>query len=307
MPKLARSLTKSNKTVAPLLFLFIDGVGVGLPDPARNPLFVAGSKSLGYYQNIKPEVPRGGKIILTDATLGIDGIPQSATGQTSLFTGVNAAAVLGRHLSGFPTPRLKLVLKDSIFSKAKNAGLAVSFANAYRPEFFNQPTDRVSATTSAFQQAGIPLRSFEDLRRGNALSHEFTRSFINSKGYPFDLIGPEEAAAHLLKIFGECDLLLYEFFMTDMVAHTQSMPEALKLLQTLETFLVAVINGIDIESESLLITSDHGNFEDLSTRSHTLNPVATQVWGPARDFFCVDTLDLTGIGPRVLQSLGVQG
>ena len=306
MQKTARCLTKSDKSNVPLLFLFIDGVGVGLPDAGRNPLFAAGSKSLGYYQGTKPEVPRAGKIILTDATLGVDGVPQSATGQTTLFTGVNAAAVLGRHLSGFPSPRLKMLLKDSIFSRARKHGLTVSFANAYRPEFFTEPTDRISATTCAFQEAEIPLRSFEDLRQGNALSHEFTRSFIRSKGYAFDLISPLEAASHLLKIFRQCDLLLYEFFMTDVVGHTQSMPDALQLLEKLETFLMAVIEGVDPASESLLITSDHGNFEDLSSRSHTLNPVGTQVWGPAGKFFGAEDLDLTGIAPRMLQSLGVE-
>lgn len=318
MQNLIRSLTPSKYSCSPLLCIFIDGVGIGRPDRQINPLFAASSKVLGFYQEVQSQTYRQGRMISTDATLGVVGRPQSATGQTTLFTGVNASAVLGRHLNGFPSQRLKELLKDSIFRRAKDSDLTVSFANAYRPEYFTEPVQRISATTSAFQQAGIPLRTFDDLRRGNALSHEFTRSLIRSRGYDFELIEPEEAASHLLNIFRQCDLLLYEFFMTDVVAHTQSMPDALTLLEKLERFLKTVIDGLHLAQESLLITSDHGNFEDLSIRSHTLNPVPTLVWGPAEKFFTVvetprrgvstaseRPFALTDVGPGILRSLGV--
>src|SRR2546428_10295882 len=317
MQNLTRSLTPSKYSCSPLLFIFIDGVGIGRPDPKINPLFAGNSQVLGFYEGRQPQTYRDGRLIPTNATLGVEGRPQSATGQTALFTGVNAPAILGRHLNGFPSQKLKELLKASIFRKAKQRGLAVSFANAYRPEYFPEPAQRISATTSAFQQAGIELRTFDDLRHGNALSHEFTRSLIQSRGYDFEPIEPEAAATHLLNIFHQCDLLLYEFFMTDVIAHTQSMPDALALLGKLETFLKGVIDGLNGEQESLLITSDHGNFEDLSTRSHTLNPVPTLVWGPAEKFFTVETLRrgvftaserqfaLTDVGPAILRSLGV--
>ncbi len=295
MQNITRSLTPSKYSCSPLLCIFIDGVGIGRPDRQINPLFAARSEILGFYQGVQSQGYRQGQMISTDATLGVAGRPQSATGQTALFTGMNAAAILGRHLNGFPSQRLKELLKDSIFRRAKDCGLTVSFANAYRPEYFTEPVQRVSATTSAFQQAGIAFRTFDDLGRGNALSHEFTRSLIRSRGYDFEPIEPEEAAGHLLDIFRQCDLLLYEFFMTDVVAHTQSMPDALALLEKLERFLKTVIDGLDFTQESLLITSDHGNFEDLSIRSHTLNPVATQVWGPAQHSFPVEPQSSEGV------------
>jgi hypothetical protein len=314
----ARSLKQPSHLHSPLLFIFLDGVGIGRPEPEINPLFAGNSRILGFYQGVRREPYHGGWMTPTDTTLGVSGRPQSATGQTALFTGFNAPLILGKHLNGFPSPRLKKLLKNSIFRKAKDYGLTVSFANAYRPEYFNEPVERVSATTSAFVQAGIPLRTFDDLRNGNAVSHEFTRSLIRSRGYDFEPIEPEEAAGHLLNIFRQCDLLLFEFFMTDVVAHTQSMPDALALLGKLEHFLKNVIEGLDLEHESLLIASDHGNFEDLSTRSHTLNPVATQVWGPARQLFPGTELptqeapttlspvfSLTDVGPAMLKALGV--
>ena len=33
----------------------------------------------------------------------------------------------------------------------------------------------------------------------------------------------------------------------------------------------------------ILVTSDHGNVEDMSTRSHTHHPVPGLVWGPRAD------------------------
>jgi bisphosphoglycerate-independent phosphoglycerate mutase (AlkP superfamily) len=52
----------------------------------------------------------------------------------------------------------------------------------------------------------------------------------------------------------------------------------------------------------VLITSDHGNLEDLSTRRHTANPVPGLVVGAPglRQNFCDGLNDLTGIAERIL-------
>ena len=45
-----------------------------------------------------------GIIVPTDATLDVPGYPQSATGQTAIFTGVNAAEIKQGHINVLPTP-----------------------------------------------------------------------------------------------------------------------------------------------------------------------------------------------------------
>src|SRR5262245_59595030 len=110
---------------------------------------------------------------VTDATLGVAGLPQSATGQTTILTGVNASELIGRHLHGYPSPRLKAALAEhSIYKRLMASGRSVTFANAYRPAFFTTRPRFVSSTTVAAESAGLRLRTFEDLRAGRAIYHD---------------------------------------------------------------------------------------------------------------------------------------
>lgn len=61
----------------------------------------------------------------------------------------------------------------------------------------------------------------------------------------------------------------------------------------------------DDEHGLLLLTSDHGNLEDLSTRRHTANPVPGLLIGglPLRREFARDLHDLTGITPAIYDFL----
>lgn len=69
------------------VYLFIDGVGIAPPSP-DNP--------------VNPEVcPALCRLIRDhgkpiDANLDVPGLPQSATGQTTMFTGVNASQFIDR-------------------------------------------------------------------------------------------------------------------------------------------------------------------------------------------------------------------
>ena len=57
------------------------------------------------------------------------------------------------------------------------------------------------------------------------------------------------------------------------------MAEAVRVLETFDAMLVGVIEGLDTTSTLLVMTSDHGNIEDLSTKSHTRNPVPLVLFG----------------------------
>ena len=91
-----------------LFMLFVDGVGI----PPKS--YFSGLPFFGFSQDdfswkrylsrrCEPlTLPFGGLVKPVDPKLGVKGIPQSATGQTSLLTGVNAQGVLGYHKSGYP-------------------------------------------------------------------------------------------------------------------------------------------------------------------------------------------------------------
>src|SRR5215212_6207637 len=183
-----------------VLLIFIDGVGIGARG-AQNPLDGLDSEFFSIFQNEQPQLPFGGVLAVTDAGLGVEGLPQSATGQTAILTGVNAAQLIGRHLHGYPSPRLKRALaEESIYKKLIARGKSVTFANAYTRSYIESPPRFVSATTVAAMSAGLRLRVLEDLIGGKAVSHDFTNRFLIERGLDVNECAPEEAGAHLARL-----------------------------------------------------------------------------------------------------------
>jgi bisphosphoglycerate-independent phosphoglycerate mutase (AlkP superfamily) len=57
----------------------------------------------------------------------------------------------------------------------------------------------------------------------------------------------------------------------------------------------------------MILTSDHGNIEDLSTRSHTLNPVPTIIWGAGSQRVANRISSLADITPAIISLLTRDG
>ncbi|HEY2923438.1 MAG TPA: hypothetical protein VGJ98_00560, partial [Candidatus Eisenbacteria bacterium] len=95
-----------------VLLFFIDGIGVGSDDPDRNPLATGEFPTLRLTASLTPTARIGPPLMARglDASLGVPGLPQSATGQTSILTGINAPMAMGHHVSGFPGPTLRKIL-----------------------------------------------------------------------------------------------------------------------------------------------------------------------------------------------------
>src|ERR1700742_2232932 len=137
-----------------VLLIFIDGVGIGRRG-AHNPLDGLESEFFSIFEGEAPSLPFDGRMAVTDTRLGVEGLPQSATGQTTILTGVNSAALIGRHLHGYPSPRLKEALAEhSIYKQLMGRGHAVTFANAYTRSYIDNLPRFVSATTVAAMSAG---------------------------------------------------------------------------------------------------------------------------------------------------------
>jgi bisphosphoglycerate-independent phosphoglycerate mutase (AlkP superfamily) len=75
----------------------------------------------------------------------------------------------------------------------------------------------------------------------------------------------------------------------------------------LTRFVRAVLEAADLERQTVVITSDHGNIEDASTRTHTLNPVATLAFGAARQHIASRVQSLTDITPAIIEVLDEGG
>lgn len=287
-----------------VLLLFIDGLGIGSRG-ISNPLDgLQNAAPLALFKNEAP-VTLDGVLAPTDACLGIEGRPQSASGQTTILTGINAPAQLGYHKQGFPNKALlKIIREHSLFLKLKHAGVApVTFANAYPKRFFEDRPRWVSATTAAVEAAALPFRTVDDLRSGRAVYQDFTNRMLIERGEDAVLSTANEAAEVLAAIASESIFTLYEYFITDKIGHAQDMEAARTVLQDLALLIRQLLARVDLAHTSVILTSDHGNIEDLSSRNHTLNEVPTIVWGANRDSIASRIKSLADITPAIVESL----
>lgn len=267
-----------------VLLFFIDGVGVGEDDPVRNVLASGEFPALRLTKTQIPTSSVGPPAMAygLDATLGVPGLPQSATGQTSILTGVNAAAAMGRHISGFPGPTLRSILDEhSILKRVRGAGMSASFLNAFGPRFFEMPETRrrLSATSLATMASGAAFRTWADLLEGRAVVHDLTHWRVREWGYDVPLREAEEAGAIIAQEAAKQDFSMFEYFETDRAGHDQDRERARRCLSDLSRALDVALTRLDPESTSVIVASDHGNVEDGSVRTHTLNPAFFALWG----------------------------
>ncbi len=302
MPNAANSITTNRTSV---LLFFIDGLGIGARGPF-NPLDgLAGAEPLAIFRDEEPAIILDGVVVPTDACLGIDGRPQSASGQTTILTGINVPAKLGYHKQGFPnSAMLEIIREHSLFLQLIRAGVEpITFANTYMQKFFDERPRWVSATTAAVEAAGLRFRNVSDLKAGRAVYQDFTNAMLIERGVDVQPRTPEEAGTVLAQIVGENRFTLYEYFITDKVGHKQDMQAAKLILANLARLIRGVLAEIDLGRTSVILTSDHGNIEDLSSRNHTLNLVPTIVWGVNRERIANRIKNLADITPAIVETL----
>ena len=316
-----------------LLYVFLDGVGLG-PDSSDNPFALASTPHLrallGRPLIEGPEMRRDGLLFRgIDATMGVDGLPQSATGQTALFTGVNAAQAVGMHVSTYPTrPLREIIARHSLFKRAAESGRRVTFANPFNAVYWQAVAEgraRLSATTLAIQAAGVEIRDLSDLERGEAVFWDITHEVAASSRvrprrrqrgdgrarpapefvFPYPPIAPAEAGRRLAALAAAHDLTLYESFLTDLSGHRRLPFSPEEVIARIDAFLGAALLHRSPQT-TLILTSDHGNLETKSFRGHTRNPVPFLVAGPAVEHFR-EVRDITAIAPAILRALGIQG
>jgi 2,3-bisphosphoglycerate-independent phosphoglycerate mutase len=264
---------------------FIDGLGIGGKDPQKNPMACTSTRWFEFFSQEESQPTGPCRLIRpTDVTLGVEGIPQSATGQTTLLTGLHAARLVGRHVNGFCTRELGGLLNgNSLFSQLLKRNKKPTFANAYTPPFFEGKMRFRSVTTVAVSQAGLPFRSLKDLIAGKALYQDFTNRILRDRGYEVPQLTPQEAGRRLASIASGYDFTLYEYFQTDIAGHSQEMERCREEVKKVDLFVDSILTHLDLDSTLFLLTSDHGNIEDLSTPGHTSNRVPTILWGRGKE------------------------
>lgn len=303
--------------------LFIDGVGVGRRDREINPLARRDYLLSRFAGEPGEPLPPGGRYVAVDPTFGVSGRPQSASNQTAILTGLPAPFLTGRHVLGFPDAPLRALLAEhSLVRQLVACGRKVTFANSYpagyldalglrrrpseRPDVVIPPKAlrriRASASTLAMAAGDVALRTLDDARRDEGLTHDVTGSRSRVRGFDTPLRTAQDAARILLSLADAHDFVMFEHYLADEAGHAQDASAAEEALWTFDAFAREVIAHRGVHH--VLICSDHGNVEDLSTRGHTLNPVPVLYFGD--DASVASRLHtVADVGRSILQLLGV--
>jgi hypothetical protein len=306
--------------MAHVLLVFVDGIGIGRPGapnpfdgaPVRILAPLAGGPGAGR-ETSDPRVALAG----IDATLGHPGLPQSATGQAAIFTGQDAVAVAGGHREGYPTRALgDLLSRSSVLARARQLGRRAALLNAFdarraarlarvaRGEEPRSRDARLSATALAALADGGELRTLADAHAGRAVTFDFTGEVCRAFGLEAPYRSIDDAARTLASAAADHDLALFETFLTDKAGHSQDFAWARHEIARVERFLAALFDAVDPARQLVVVTSDHGNLEDLSTRSHTRALVPLMALGPGSHEFVSGARSLIDIAPRILAVLG---
>lgn len=285
------------RTVAPrTLFILVDGLGLGPPDPVINPLYRGVCPCLlDLLEN---------HAVPIDAGMGMPGIPQSATGQTALFTGVNAARAMGRHVEGFPGPVLRDIIREhNFYNTFTSLGFNSAFANAYYVDDMAEvhARRRQSVTTVAALKAFGVVRDRTDMMRGKAVYQDLTRASLRERGYEGALVTPAESARDLLGIAEAYDFTVFEYFQTDRMGHKGTRVEVEGVLAVLDEFLAGISAFVKKEGNLLVLTSDHGNIEDSGSPLHSVNPVPLVAIGYGSEILRREAKSITDVAPLLLR------
>lgn len=296
-----------------VLMVFVDGIGIGEDDPAVNPLAAAATPTLDGLLGRKlagftaPFSHNGALVVPTDATLGVAGLPQSATGQTTLLTGVNAAVIEGRHVTAYPTKALREILTThSIFAQVHGAGGTAALANTYTPQYFQaveQGRLRHAAFTFSALAAGVRLRGLDDLREGHAIFHDLTNARLRAWGYDVPERTPRESGQVLGQMSREYQFTAFEFFLSDLAAHHRVPLSGRDVVGMVDALLGGVLEAAASDETLVLMISDHGNLEDTRVQAHTRNPVPAVLIGSGRDEVGSRVRTLVDVTPAIMSYL----
>ncbi|PSQ79824.1 MAG: peptidase [Bacteroidetes bacterium QS_1_63_11] len=296
-----------------ILFVFLDGIGLGPPGP-DNPFSTHDPDALHrlsdgapWTHDLSPQSTGHRLVRRLDATLRIEGLPQSGTGQASLFTGLNCAAQVGRHFGPFPHSATYEVLDhENLFHHVQALAPAPSptaFANAFPPQFFDASSRRWTVTTRCCAGADVQLRDLDALQADRAVAADLTAQAWRDALH-LDVL-PQTAAQAAQALFAthrDHMFTLFEYFQTDKAGHDRGDLTPAVVLERLDAFFGRLLDLLDPTQDTLVVTSDHGNLEDTTHTQHTRHPVPLFVYGWAAPHF-TEAHDLTDITPAIVEAL----
>lgn len=299
-----------------ILFLFLDGIGLGADDPEINPFSVANTPTLHALTNGKRWLRSTGRqiseraiFIPTDTQLGVAGRPQSGSSQAAMLTGKNVPQHIGRHYGPKPNAAIRDILaQDNFFMEVAAAGKRAALLDAYPPKLLDD-IKRGYTLPSSIQYAAIAagqtLFTKEDYIAGRALTAEWTgrpwQKYLKITDIP--IYEPQEAGRLLVELSREYAFALHSHWMTDYIGHRGTVQQGVDLLDTFDGVLQGVLDYWEDSEGLVVVTSDHGNMEHIGDRKHTENLVPTLIIGEQKEAFAQGLTQITDFVPKMRQFL----
>jgi 2,3-bisphosphoglycerate-independent phosphoglycerate mutase len=295
-----------------ILLIFLDGIGLGDDDPTKNPFAAANTPILNELANghrwlrgVGKQVSDRAIFLPTDPRMGIPGKPQSASGQAAILTGRNIPQLIGEHYGPRPNPAIRALLaEDNFFKQVVANDMSAALIEAYPPRFhetINSGKRLRSSYQQALHEAGLPLFGEESIYSGDALAVDWTgegwRTHLGYTDTP--IYAPQEAGKRMVEISRRYHFAFFSHWMTDTIGHRGTVEDGTHALELFDGVMAGALAEWNDSEGLMIITSDHGNMEDISHTKHTENDVPTVVFGEGKEAFAEDLTTLADLVPRM--------
>ncbi|MCS7071683.1 MAG: hypothetical protein NZM00_09270, partial [Anaerolinea sp.] len=295
-----------------ILLIFLDGIGLGSDDAALNPFALAQLPTLHqltggqrWLRGLEPLQTDRASFTPTDPRMGVAGRPQSASGQAAILTGKNIPALIGEHYGPRPNEAIRQFLaEDNFFLRMVQMGKTAALLEAYPPRWHdavNSGKRLRSSYQHAAHVAGLPLFDETHIYNREALAVDWTgQGWRSELGYTdTPVYSPEEAGRLMVTISRRYDFAFFSHWLTDMIGHRGTLGEGVQILELFDRVMAGALAEWQDDEGLMIITSDHGNLEDLSHGKHTDNDVPTIVIGRGSAEFVAGIHTLADLVPQM--------
>lgn len=299
-----------------ILFIFLDGIGLGNDDPQTNPFAAATMPNLlaltngqRWLRGIGRQISPRAAFVPTDPRLGVPGRPQSASGQAAILTGKNVPQLIGEHYGPRPNPPIReIIAQDNFFKQVVAHGLTAGMLEGYPPgwhDAVNSGKRLRSSYQQAAHEAGVPIFTEREIYNGDALAVDWTgEGWRSDLGYSDSPVyTPEEAGRKMVELARRYAFSFFPHWFTDVIGHRSGVEEGVRLLELFDGVMRGALDTWDDAEGLMIISSDHGNMEDLSHGKHTENDVPTLVIGDGAAEFAEGITTLADFVPQMARFL----
>ena len=140
-----------------------------------------------------------------------------------------------------------------------------------------------------------------EYEQGQAVYWDITGERLSRYGLHRAEISVAEAGQRLLNLSQSHSITLLECYLPDEAGHAQDYDQSQRSLLRIDQLIAQIVSGLSPDT-TLIVTSDHGNIEDLSTPRHTRNPVPLIAFGPGAPAFASVT-SLVEVTPMLVRKL----